>query len=172
MIVSLIVAMDRNGLIGRENRLPWHLPRDLSRFRRLTWGKPILMGRRTFESLGRPLEGRRNIVLSRREDYRPEGCEVAGSLAAGIALAEADAHGDPGNEVMIIGGAAIFQEALAFADRVYLTTVEGEFQGDTYFPLKDRIGQDFIRVEESDHPSDMKNPHPHTFSVHERRRPS
>jgi len=127
--VSLIAACDRHGLIGRAGDLPWRLPADLAHFKRLTLGKPVIMGRRTWASLGRPLPGRRNIVVTRQPGYAAPGAEVAASPAAALALA-ADAA-----EVMVIGGAQLYAACASRADRLYLTRVEGEFTGDTWFPF-------------------------------------
>ena len=128
MLVSLIVAMDRNRLIGAGNRMPWHLPADLRHFRDLTLGKPVVMGRKTFESIGKPLPGRRNLVVSRNSAFTAPGCEVVHSLDAALAACAEAA------EVMIIGGATIYAQAMPLAGRLYLTTIEHEFEGDTYFP--------------------------------------
>ncbi|HEY5790823.1 MAG TPA: dihydrofolate reductase, partial [Gammaproteobacteria bacterium] len=128
MQLALIAALDRNRLIGRDNALPWHLPADLQHFKRLTLGKPVLMGRRTWESLGRPLPGRHNIVLSRDPAFRAEGATVVGSLDAAL-----EAAGDAA-EAMVIGGAAFYATMLPRARRLYLTEVDGEFDGDAWFP--------------------------------------
>ncbi len=130
-IISLLVAVSDNGLIGRDNQLPWHLPADLKRFKRLSLGKPVLMGRKTWESLGRPLPERRNIVITRNRDYRAPGAEVTGSLEEAIRLA-----GDA-EEIMVIGGAEIFRLALPLADRMYYTHVHTVMDGDTFFPPVD-----------------------------------
>lgn len=128
MVVSLVVAMARNRVIGRDGGLPWHLPADLRRFRAITMGKPIVMGRRTHASIGRPLPGRRNIVLSSQAGYATAGCEVFASLPAVLAaLAEVP-------EIMIVGGAALYAEALPLAARLYMTEVAAELAGDVYFP--------------------------------------
>lgn len=120
--------MDRNRVIGVDNRLPWRLPEDLHRFRRLTLGKPIIMGRKTHESIGRPLDGRTNIVISRGRNYRSEGCRVVDSLTAALEICpDAD-------EVMVIGGESIYVQALPLAKRLYLTLIDAAFDGDTYFP--------------------------------------
>lgn len=128
MSVSIVVAMDRNGVIGNQGGLPWHLPSDLKRFREITMGKPLVMGRRTHESIGRPLPGRRNIVVSRQPTYVAPGCDMAQSFAAALKLAQ-DAP-----EVMVIGGASLYAAALVLADRIYLTEVDAEVAGDVYFP--------------------------------------
>ena len=127
MLVSLIAAIARNRVIGVDNRLPWNLPDDLRRFRTLTWGKPIVMGRRTHESIGRPLPGRRNIVIT-RQGRVAEGCERAESLPAALEMAV----GAP--ETVVIGGARCYREALPLASRLYLTRIEADFTGDVRFP--------------------------------------
>ncbi len=129
--VSVIAALARNRVIGIENRLPWRLPEDLAHFKALTLNHPILMGRKTFESLGRPLPGRTNIVITRNPDYRPEGCLVADSIPAALALCE-DA-----DEVFFIGGAELYAQAIPLADRLYLTEVDIEAAGDAWFPEYD-----------------------------------
>lgn len=130
--LSLIAALAQNRVIGIENRLPWKLPEDLAHFKALTLGHPILMGRKTFESLGRPLPGRRNIVITRNADYQPAGCELATSIPAAIELcAEAE-------EIFFIGGAELYQQVLPLVDRLYLTEVQIEAQGDAWFPEFDR----------------------------------
>lgn len=126
--LSLIVAMDENRLIGSGNRLPWHLPADLAYFKRTTMGKPIVMGRKTYESIGRPLPGRRNIVVSRNAGLGAAGVEVVAGIDAALDLcADAD-------EVMLIGGASLYQQTLARAERLYLTLIHHAFEGDTWFP--------------------------------------
>ncbi len=128
MRLSLIAALSANRVIGVDNRMPWHLPADLRRFRSLTWGKPILMGRRTHESIGRPLPGRRNIVLTRSPGYQAEGCVLAHSLDEALVLA-----GDA-EELMVIGGSSLYEHFLPETDRLYLTLIEREFAGDVFFP--------------------------------------
>ena len=128
MRIALIVAMSSNGVIGVDNRMPWHLSADLKRFRRITWGKPILMGRRTHESIGKPLPGRQNIVLTTNPDYRAEGCRVVHSPGEALALAS-DAP-----EIMVIGGAALYEMFLPLTQRLYMTLIHQEFPGDTCFP--------------------------------------
>ena len=128
MKLSLIAALSANRVIGAEQRLPWRLPADLRRFKALTWGKPVLMGRKTHESIGRALPGRPNIVLSANPGYRAAGCAVAHSLDEALALAGA------AEELMVIGGASLYASLLPKADRLYLTLIEREFDGDTCFP--------------------------------------
>ncbi len=131
--LSLIAAVAANGVIGSENELPWRLPEDLKRFRVLTLGNPVIMGRRTFESIGRPLPGRRNIVVTRNIDYRAEGCETRNTLGAALAACQGGS-----DEVFVIGGAQIYAEALPLAQRLYLTEIRRAFEGDARFPHWDR----------------------------------
>lgn len=131
MMISLIVAHDKNQVIGYENKMPWHLPGDLQYFKDMTMGKPIIMGRKTFESIGRPLPGRRNIVITRNEAYSASGIETVPSLDAALALV------NEVPEIMVIGGAQIFELALPLADKLYITLINNEFKGDTYFPRYD-----------------------------------
>ncbi|MEQ1662513.1 MAG: dihydrofolate reductase [Thiobacillus sp.] len=130
--ISVIAALAKNRVIGIENRLPWRLPEDLAHFKALTLAHPILMGRKTFESLGRPLPGRTNIVITRNPDYAPDGCRVADSIPAAIALCQ-DA-----DEVFFIGGAELYAQVIPLADRLYLTEVDIEAEGDAWFPDFDR----------------------------------
>lgn len=133
MILTLVVARADNGVIGRDNALPWHLPADLRHFKRLTVGKPVVMGRRTFESIGKPLPGRQNIVLTRDAQWRAAGVTVAANLAEAIAAAGLQQHARP-DEIMIIGGAQVYAEALPSARRMYLTEVHAAPEGDTRLP--------------------------------------
>lgn len=160
MRLSLVVAMDRTRLIGREGTLPWHLPDDLRRFKAITMGKPIIMGRRTHESIGRPLPGRRNIVLSTRADYQAAGCEVFADLDTALDTLEAD------DEPMIIGGAALYALALPRADRLYLTLVEAALEGDVFFPELDRSAWREVAVEHR--AADSKHAYPFSFRELER----
>ena len=156
MRISLVVAMDDNGLIGADGGMPWHLPADLRHFKRTTLGKPILMGRRTLESIGRPLPGRSNLVLSRQADYRPEGCTRVVSLAAARDLLAGD-H----DELMVIGGAQVYALALADAQRICLTRIHATFDGDTWFPDFDlRAWREVSREHRA---ADAKNPHACSF---------
>ncbi|MGH9677428.1 MAG: dihydrofolate reductase [Candidatus Acidiferrum sp.] len=127
MLVSAIVAMDRRGLIGSESGLPWHLPSDLRRFRRLTMGNAIIMGRATYQFLGQPLPGRLNIVLSRQSAFQAPGCLVVDSLDAALCIANSA-------DTFIIGGGQLYRTALPRCGKLYLTIVDGEFAGTTYFP--------------------------------------
>lgn len=127
-MISLIVAFDKNQVMGYENTMPWHLPGDLKYFKEQTMGKPMIMGRKTFESIGRPLPGRRNIIITRNSNYAAEGIETVSSLEEAIALA-----GDV-PEIMIIGGEQIFKLSLPIANKLYITHIDYEFKGDTFFP--------------------------------------
>ena len=128
--LSLVVAMDANRGIGVDNQLPWHLPEDLAHFKRVTLGHPIIMGRKTFESIGRPLPGRRNIVVTRNGDWRHDGVDVVHSLADAVALVGVDS-------ASIIGGAQIFAEAMHVADRLIVTHIDKVYRCDTFFPAID-----------------------------------
>jgi dihydrofolate reductase len=128
-MISLIVAHDSNRVIGKDNELPWHLPEDLGYFKKMTMGKAMVMGRKTYESIGRPLPGRLSIVVTRNPDYTAEGVVVVNDLKVGIEKAKAYAP-----EVMIIGGAEIFNMVMEIADRLYITLIQAEFEGDTFFP--------------------------------------
>ncbi|GAB3105555.1 dihydrofolate reductase [Aestuariicella hydrocarbonica] len=128
--LALIVAQASNRVIGRNNKMPWHLPEDLQYFKRVTLGKPIIMGRKTFESIGRPLPGRTNIVITRQPDWHAEGAVVVSSLEAAIARGQQEST----DEVMVIGGAQIYAASLPLVDRVYLTQVHRDYEGDARFP--------------------------------------
>ncbi len=160
MRIALIAALDRNGLIGRDNDLPWRLPADLQHFKRMTMGKPILMGRLTWESLGRPLPGRHNIVLTRDQDYQAEGATVVDSTDAALAAAgEAE-------EAMVIGGAAFYRAMLPHAERLYLTRIDAEFDGDAWFPEFDPAA--WRETARETHALDERNAYPYAFVTLER----
>ena len=159
-LLSLIVARARNGVIGRDGALPWRLPRDLRRFRALTLGKPILMGRRTFESIGRALPGRTNLVLSRDPHWRAPGVIVLHSVAEALARVSASA------ELVVIGGAEIFRLLLPRAHRIYLTDVHADLPGDTFFPEFDPT--QWAAVERRVQPADAEHAHALTFLTLER----
>jgi dihydrofolate reductase len=131
--LTLIVARARNGVIGRDNQLPWHLPEDLRYFKRTTMGAPVIMGRKTHESIGRPLPGRRNLVVTRDASRRFEGCETVGSLAEAVARCEHDGMA----EVFLIGGAQLYLEGLGQADRLLVTEIDHDVEGDAVFPTPD-----------------------------------
>ncbi|SIR54195.1 type 3 dihydrofolate reductase [Aeromonas veronii] len=162
MKISMIAAMAHDRVIGKDNQMPWHLPADLAHFKRVTLGKPVLMGRKTFESIGRPLPGRRNLVISRNPDYQAEGIEVVGSVEAALALLA----GSSVEELMVIGGGHLYAEMLPSADCLYLTQIDLAVEGDTRFPAFDD-GQ-WQRVDCESHPADEKNPHPYSFETWQR----
>jgi dihydrofolate reductase len=139
MRISLIVAMAANRVIGRTGQLPWHLPGDLARFKRITMGYPLIMGRKTFESIGRALPGRRTIVLSRQADYRAAGCRVVNGLDEALKLVWDD------DEVFICGGEELYRQALPLAQRIYLTELDRAVAGDSFFP---EIPEHFLAIEE------------------------
>ena len=159
-ILSMIVAHADNRVIGKDNDMPWHLPADLAYFKRTTLGKPIIMGRKTYESIGRPLPGRKNIVISRDEEYRAEGFEVVGSVEAALALVS-DVE-----EVMVIGGGAIYKHCLSAAQRLYITHIDANIAGDTYFPEYD-LNEWQLAVSEVK-AADEKNNYQLRFNVYER----
>jgi len=153
--ISFVVARADNGVIGRDNALPWHLPADLKHFKRLTVGKPVVMGRKTFESIGKPLPGRHNIVMTRDADWRAEGVTVVANLAEAIAAAGLDPK-TRAEEVMIIGGAAVFAEAMPIATRVYLTEVHDAPEGDVVMPPFDLAR--WCETAREDHPAEDGEP--------------
>jgi dihydrofolate reductase len=159
-MISLIVAMGRNRVIGRDGRLPWRMPADMRRFRDVTMGKAILMGRVTYESIGHPLDGRHNIVLTRNQDYRVPGCTVVCSVEEALTAA-----GE--GEILVIGGAKIYERMLPEADRIYLTLIDAEFEGDRYFPELRSDSWSEISLEIN--PADERNPHNYAFLVLEKR---
>lgn len=169
MTVSIIVAAAENGVIGRGGELPWRIPSDLKTFRRLTLGKPVIMGRKTFASLGKPLPGRDNIVVTRDPAFAADGVQVAASLDAALALAGRLAAERGAGEVMVIGGGQIYAEALARADRIYLSRVHATPAGDAHFPLL--CEGDWQVVERQPLAPDPRDEHAVTLIVYERRRP-
>jgi len=155
MRISLISALSTNNVIGQENGLPWRLPADLRRFKKLTLGKPIIMGRKTHESIGRVLPDRQNIIVSRNTDFTAEGATVVHGLDEAL-----DAAGNA-DEVMICGGANIYFQYLPRTERMYLTLVHGDFEGDAHFPAYNR--REWRTVVEEHHPADEENPYPYSF---------
>lgn len=160
--ISIIVAVAENGVIGRHGDLPWRLPDDLRRFKELTMGKPVIMGRRTWESLGRPLPGRRNIVVSRTPAFAAAGAEVAHTLPDALQRA-AD---EP--DVFVIGGAQLYAEALTLAHRLYVTRVHATVEGDVFFPRW--RPEDWTEIASTPHPADARHPYAFTFHVYKSRR--
>jgi len=164
---SMIVAAATNGVIGINNKLPWHLPEDLKYFRQVTMGKPIIMGRATFESIGRPLPGRKSIVVTRNTQWNYPGVSVAHSIDDAMKMAEAQAEIDGVDELMVIGGAAIYKEAMPLIDRVYFTQVHADVFGDARFELDDaKVWQEVSRQEFS---ACEHNPYDYSFIVLERK---
>jgi len=157
---SLVVAMSRNRVIGRDNQLPWRLPADMAFFKRITMGHPVIMGRRTHESLGKPLPGRQNIVVTGNRGYEAPGCVVVHSME--------EAYRAAGNaeEVAVIGGSAIFEAALPAADRIYLTEIDAEVEGDVLFPPFDRSGWRETELER--HAPDTRHAYPFRILLLER----
>ncbi|CAM4233484.1 type 3 dihydrofolate reductase [Pseudoalteromonas byunsanensis] len=156
MIISMIAAMANNRVIGQDNKMPWHLPSDLKHFKRVTLNKPVVMGRKTFESIGRPLPGRRNIVITRSESYSAQGIEVVSSPQAALELI-----GDV-EEVMIIGGGNIYEQFLPMCERLYLTFIDLDVAGDTCFPDYTKVGQWEV-IEEQTLSANEHNLHSHKF---------
>lgn len=144
MRVSIIVAVSENNVIGQGKSLPWHISADMKHFKRLTMGKPVVMGRKTFQTLKQPLSGRKNIILTRQEDFATPGCTVVHSLEEALEVTE------EAEEIMIAGGAAVYRLALPVADRIYMTRIHASFNGDTFFPAWNR--QTWREVEREDHP--------------------
>lgn len=160
MIISLIAAMGNGRVIGIENRLPWRLPADMKHFRVLTMGKPLLMGRKTFDSIGKPLPGRTNIVVSRDPDFHPEGVMVARSIAEALS-AENEAE-----EIMVIGGASFYAQLLPLAQRLYITEIHHDFPGDAFFPPWNP--GEWHEIERDDHAADGGDIYPYSFVILER----
>lgn len=166
MKISLIVAVAENGVIGRDGGLPWRLSSDLKTFRRLTMGKPIVMGRRTFESIGKPLDGRDNIVVSRDSSFAPDGVSVTDNIEDAMTLARVLARTGGADEVMVIGGAKIYDGTLAMADRIYLTRVHARPDGDRTFEGFDP--QEWSETSRAPLPQGPKDEHAATLFVYDR----
>ena len=162
MNLSLLVAADENNVIGKNNTLPWHLPNDLKYFKNQTWGMPILMGRKTFESIGKPLPGRKSIVITRSEDWNYKGVDVVHSTEE--AIKKAESYG--AKEIFVIGGAEIFKTSFNEANRIYLTRIHHSFDGDVFFPEIPE-GQ-WSLTKERHCKADEKNAYSHSFQVWER----
>ncbi|MBC8210075.1 MAG: type 3 dihydrofolate reductase [Gammaproteobacteria bacterium] len=153
--LSIIAAMDENRLIGDNNTLPWHLPADLAFFKRTTLNKPILMGRKTYESIGRPLPGRKNIIISRDDTYQIPGCDTASSIQAALDLVQDEP------EAMLIGGASLYQQTLALAETLYISEIHHQFTGDAWFPAINAA--EWHEVWREKHPADERNAHAYDF---------
>lgn len=163
-MLSLVVAVGENHEIGRHGRMPWHLPADLKRFKALTLGKPVIMGRKTFEAIGKPLPERRNIVVTRNPAWHAPGCETAASLTDALVLAAG------AREIMLIGGGELYREALPRAQRIYLTRVYARFEADTFFPALDQA--EWRETARAEHVADARNPFACSFITLERRVPA
>ena len=163
MRISLVVAVARNLVIGHQGQIPWRLPDDQRFFRRLTTGHPVVMGRKTFESIGKPLADRSNLVVSRRDFSKSPGIRSFAKLTQ----AEAWARGQGFEELFVIGGEALYREAMERADRIYLTRVEAEPEGDAFFPEMQET--DWHCVKQEAHPADERHSHDFSFEVWERR---
>ena len=159
MTVSIIVAAAQNNAIGKDNQLLWHLPNDMKFFKNTTWAMPVIMGRKTYESLGKPLNGRINIVITRKTDWKPEGVVVVNSLQDALFVAnETDCK-----EVFVIGGGEIYNDAFKKADKIYLTRVYAAIEGDTFFPEVD--AKDWVLVSNKDFKADAKHAYDYSFQV-------
>lgn len=164
MIISLVVAASENNVIGKNNQLLWHLPKDMKFFKNVTWAMPVVMGRKTFESMGsKPLSGRKNIVITKQPGWKADGVSVVNSVDDAIALA-----GD-GNykEIFIIGGGEIYKNCFQKADKVYMTRVHAELEGDTFFPVIEK--NDWALVSKTDNPADEKHTYAYSFQLWERK---
>jgi dihydrofolate reductase len=152
--------MSKNRVIGKGNKLPWDMPADMKHFRDLTRGKPVIMGRKTFESIGHPLPNRKNIVITSDSTFQYEGCTVVHSIEEALHSAEET------EEMMVIGGSSIYEQFLPHANRIYLTVIDQEFDGDAYFPEFDMA--QWRETEREEHPADEKNSYPYTFLTFEK----
>ncbi len=161
-MVSLIVAVSENNVIGNKNKIPWRIPADMKYFKSRTKGNVVVMGRKTFESLGKPLPDRVNIVITHQEDFHPEGAFVVSTMEAALRKAKQF----PGKEIFIIGGGEIYLQSLELADRIYLTRIHQHFEGDTFFP--ELPASKWKIVSNESHQPDEKNPHPYSFITYAR----
>jgi dihydrofolate reductase len=168
MRIAMVWAMSDNRVIGRNNKLPWHLPNDLKYFKRLTTGKPVIMGRKTYESIGRPLPNRVNIVLTREVGFSAEGVKVVHTLDEAIDLAQAECTISGAEEVIIMGGAEIYRLAMPLADRLYVTLVHAHVDGDAWFPEIDLTT--YQEIAREDFQADGPNPYDYSFCVFDRTR--
>ena len=163
MKLSIIAAVSNNNIIGNENRLIWHMPADLKRFKSATMGHTLIMGRKTFQSIGKPLPGRKTIVVTRQKDLDTQGCPKASSFKEAVNLVKKE------SEVFVVGGAEIYQQALEsyYTKRIYLTRIFADFDGDTYFPEIDT--EKWVLIEREDYEPDEKNTYPYAFLEYKRK---
>ncbi|WP_134683215.1 dihydrofolate reductase [Brevibacillus migulae] len=159
-MISLIFAMDRNRLIGKNNELPWHLPADLQYFKRITSGHTVIMGRKTYESIGKPLPNRKNLVITRDHTLKLEGCTICTSVSEVLETVGKE------EEAFVIGGAEVYKQFLPVADRMYITFIDESFEGDAYFPSYEEDQWKLIQSEQGI--QDERNPYEHRFTVWER----
>jgi dihydrofolate reductase len=164
MKISMIAAMTHQRVIGKDQKMPWHLPADLAFFKKTTLGHPILMGRKTYDSIGRPLPKRLNIIVTRNQDLQIAGCEVATTLHQAINIAKEKAA--QSNEIFITGGSHLYNSFLPQADRLYLTLIDVDVKGDTYFP--DYTKYQWHQIKRIDHPADKENIYPYSFIILDR----
>lgn len=162
MSLSIIAAMDQNQLIGEQGKIPWDLPADFKYFKETTMGAPVIMGRKTFESIGFPLPGRKNIILTRNKDYAAEGCEIVHSQAEIL-----DEFLEKKEEAFIIGGAEIYKQFLPYSDKLYLTIIDHQFSGDTYFPEID--WEKWEEVSKKKGTTNSNNPYSYSYYVYQRK---
>ncbi|HMK20603.1 MAG TPA: dihydrofolate reductase [Chitinophagaceae bacterium] len=164
MIISLVVAASENNVIGKNNQLVWHLPKDMKFFKNVTWGMPVVMGRKTFEAIGnKPLSGRKNIVITRQPGWKADGVSVVNSVEAAATLAEELNY----KEIFVIGGGQIYMIAFDQANKIYMTRVHADLEGDTYFPVIEK--DDWTLVSKTDNPADEKHAYAFSFQLWERK---
>ncbi|SFC76123.1 dihydrofolate reductase [Bacillus sp. OV322] len=161
-MISLMLAMDENRVIGKDNKLPWHLPADLQYFKKMTTGHSVIMGRKTFDSIGRLLPGRKNIILTKNKSFEAEGAEVYHNILELKKMAERE-----NDEVFVIGGAEIFKEMLPISDRLYITHIHHVFEGDVFFP--EVAEEQWSRISLTPGEQDEKNKYPFDFAVYEKK---
>ncbi|CAB5697574.1 Dihydrofolate reductase type 3 [Aeromonas hydrophila] len=159
----MIAALAKDQVIGKNNLMPWHMPADLAHFKQITLGKPVLMGRKTFESIGRPLPGRRNLVISRNPDYQVDGVDMVSSVEEALSRLEREGV----EELMVIGGGYLYEQLLPKADCLYLTRIDLDVEGDTCFPAFSKA--DWEKLKSEPHQPDEKNPHSYCFETWQRR---
>ena len=163
MTISLVVAAAQNDAIGKDGKIPWHLPNDMKHFKNITWGMPVIMGRKTFESLGKPLAGRKNIAITRQPEWKAEGVVIVKNLEDALFVAkQTDAK-----EVFVIGGGEIYRLAFEKTKRIYLTSVKAETEGDTFFP--ELNPDEWYLVSEDNHEADDKHKYAYSFQVWEKK---